>query len=178
MSKTKEQPPKLELKAAKLAKHLSEETPAYTAKVYVDGKHMVNVQNDGHGGCDRQDPAPGYTFKDVQLLNDRMKRTLDPVDVHGMSLEMNLELWCHTEVWRGDALKGFKRRMNTRIIFVDLQGEEKGVFEMKYQKATKQRTIDAIKKRWPGAEILNDTVPEAALDRHDEVIKQLQAARG
>ena len=36
----------------------SEETPCYNATVYINGKKAIEVSNDGHGGCDRQDTYP------------------------------------------------------------------------------------------------------------------------
>ena len=38
------------LKSLKIAKHLSRETLAFTATVYVDGKKIGYAQNQGHGG--------------------------------------------------------------------------------------------------------------------------------
>lgn len=42
---------KIELKSLKIARHLSEETTAFTAKISVDGKVVGDVRNDGNGGC-------------------------------------------------------------------------------------------------------------------------------
>ena len=39
------------LKNLKVAEHLSEETLAFTATVYVDEKRIGTAKNDGHGGC-------------------------------------------------------------------------------------------------------------------------------
>lgn len=45
-------PPRVTLKNIKIHHGLSEETYAYTASVYVDGKRVGEVKNDGHGGPD------------------------------------------------------------------------------------------------------------------------------
>lgn len=45
---------KLELKSIQYNAALSEETYAYSAKLYADGKHVADVANRGHGGCDEQ----------------------------------------------------------------------------------------------------------------------------
>ena len=42
---------KVELKNIKHCQALSHETNAFTAKVYVDGKHVGDAENSGHGGC-------------------------------------------------------------------------------------------------------------------------------
>lgn len=41
---------RLTLKNVKIAKHMSEETIAFTAAVYWDGKKIGDAKNDGHGG--------------------------------------------------------------------------------------------------------------------------------
>lgn len=46
--------PLIELRSIDLHVGLSEETPAYTAKIHVDGEHFADVSNRGHGGCDMQ----------------------------------------------------------------------------------------------------------------------------
>jgi hypothetical protein len=42
---------KIELKKLKIAEHMSEETTAFTADIYVNGKQAGYAKNDGHGGC-------------------------------------------------------------------------------------------------------------------------------
>lgn len=42
---------KFELKKVKFYEELSEETPCYVAELYVEGKKVANVKNDGRGGC-------------------------------------------------------------------------------------------------------------------------------
>ena len=66
---------KIELRSITLSKALSEETPAYTGKVFVDGVHICNVSNHGHGGCDMQYPAKGKTSADIDALNATIKAT-------------------------------------------------------------------------------------------------------
>jgi hypothetical protein len=42
---------KIELKNVKISEHLSEETTAFTADIFVDGKKAGYARNDGRGGC-------------------------------------------------------------------------------------------------------------------------------
>jgi len=60
---------KIELKAIKHCEWQSEETHSYQGRVYVDGKPMIDVGNDGHGGCDHQYPIKPFTHKDVEKVN-------------------------------------------------------------------------------------------------------------
>lgn len=41
---------KIELKKLKIAEHMSEETTAFTAEIYVNGVNAGYAKNDGHGG--------------------------------------------------------------------------------------------------------------------------------
>lgn len=50
---------KLELRNVKVAESLSEETTAYTATLYVDGKPTVDCSNHGQGGPDMYHPIKG-----------------------------------------------------------------------------------------------------------------------
>jgi len=43
---------KIEIKNLKIAASLSEETTAYTATIWIDGKPAFHASNHGHGGCD------------------------------------------------------------------------------------------------------------------------------
>ena len=42
---------KIELKKIKVSESQSEETTAFTADIYIDGKNAGYAKNDGHGGC-------------------------------------------------------------------------------------------------------------------------------
>ena len=42
---------KAELRKVKIARHMSEETTAFTADLWVDDKHIGHVKNDGRGGA-------------------------------------------------------------------------------------------------------------------------------
>lgn len=48
-----------ELKNIKISKSQSEETIAFTADLYVDGKKIAHVSNSGQGGAHRLIPEPG-----------------------------------------------------------------------------------------------------------------------
>ena len=45
----------ISLKSVKIADHLSQETNAFTATLYVDGKRTARIRNGGTGGCDEYD---------------------------------------------------------------------------------------------------------------------------
>lgn len=89
--------PKIELRKAKESKSLSEETPAYTAEVWVDGTHFCDVSNHGQGGPDMQHPprasAPGRqaAFHTGLRGGGRKKFTTKPIGEQFARIE--LEKW-------------------------------------------------------------------------------------
>ncbi len=66
--------PRIELKSIKHHSGLSQETHAYTATLYVDGKRFATVSNAGHGGPDEVHPISGG-YDQVQELNERIRAT-------------------------------------------------------------------------------------------------------
>ena len=56
-----------ELRKVKCFPELSEETEAFTAQLWIDGKHVANLKNDGHGGCNDVRPVRPFTYKDVEI---------------------------------------------------------------------------------------------------------------
>lgn len=51
---------KIELKKINVAEHLSEETTAFTAEIYVDGKNVGYARNSGRGGSTDCSPYPEH----------------------------------------------------------------------------------------------------------------------
>lgn len=56
---------KIEIRNLKIMRSLSEETTAYTATIYVDGKPAFDASNHGHGGCDFYRPLGDVTEQQV-----------------------------------------------------------------------------------------------------------------
>jgi hypothetical protein len=52
--------PRVELRNISYNARLSEETAAFAAKVYIDGKYAGDASNAGHGGCTRITPPALY----------------------------------------------------------------------------------------------------------------------
>lgn len=56
---------KIELKKIKVAEHMSDETTAFTAELFVNGIHIGYVKNDGRGGCTDYHNNPDITSKNL-----------------------------------------------------------------------------------------------------------------
>lgn len=81
---------KVELKNVKIASHLSEETTAFTATIYLSGKKAGTVRNDGNGGCNlylwTEQPEKGKEF-------EKWARSLPPIATEYGLLPMNADLY-------------------------------------------------------------------------------------
>lgn len=78
------------LKNLKYAEFASEETHCFEATVYVDGKSVGRVSNDGRGGCNT------YDF-DARELSEHIKAANIQVESFGMKLTKDLD-WVITDL--------------------------------------------------------------------------------
>lgn len=154
---------KIELKNIKEHKGLSQETPAYTARVYVDGKPAVDVSNDGHGGCDYQYAIKGAAHT-VEEINDWCKANLPKIEFGDdyPPMDQDLELWCHAELGRQDSIKWVKSQLRRNIIVNT--GEKVVAWTKKKKGRDIERLIrDQVAKKYPDGTILNDGSLDDAL---------------
>lgn len=156
---------RFELRKVHLSKQLSEETPAYTAQVWVDNVHVCDVKNDGHGGCDYQYPAKGKTHADINALNAKIKATY-PKQTYTMngeehSYDTDLEHLCQEELFRLDLMKMFKRDLSRKLMFVKADGK---LYQINVSKVSYDRRCKLIDDlRNAGHKVLNEmTINEAA----------------
>jgi len=156
----------LALRNIKVHIGLSEETHAYTAVVYLDGKKAVEVSNEGRGGCDRQRSANGHN---VEEINDWCVAALPKW--RGFDGEMNdtdLEVWCHEQVDRHLLLKELKRIMRSKAVFI----EDGKVWEIGIAGAGKYESKmgGELRRQYPTAVILNDLPPRDAVVLYEKAV--------
>lgn len=100
----------------------SEETPCYNATVYVNGKKAIDVSNDGHGGCDRQNTYPQCAFN-LREINDWCINTFgkETWEHNGKtySTDLDLEHYCHQELYNWLDAKQLKKEMKNQYICID-----------------------------------------------------------
>ena len=127
---------KLELKRIQLHFKLSEETPAYTANLYINGVLTAHLSNSGHGGGDNIHlKNPKYT----ELFYTRIL-------AHYKTL-LAFETWCHGLVWDDYSKKQLKKLLNKKIV---------GMIEdsVYYIKAP-GKTLQEVQDYYPEYTILN-----------------------
>ena len=147
---------KLELKAIKHCEWQSEETHSYQGKVYVDGKPMIEVINEGHGGCDNQYPIEPFTHKDVEKVNKWCCDNLpkwhpqdDNIEIKdgfdkGKSYDTDLEIWCGDQVSKflvkrdeKRQSKGLEKRLKKLLDSKILYRKNKEIFIMTFKNGSK-----------------------------------------
>lgn len=119
--------PIITLKSVKLHVTLSEETPAYTAKIYVDGKFFCDVDNHGQGGPD----SHSVNYKEVGELDKRIADTYPKTKYDWSDEEFpeTLECICHTLVWKHNDMRSFKSSLSRKWMY--MKGGTEGVFQVK-----------------------------------------------
>ncbi len=109
----------IKLKNLKHARNLSEETNAFTADVYVDGKKVAYAKNDGHGGNTmvREYPEPGC--RETLDKAEAYAKTLPPIIHDDFELPMDLEFFID-ELVDGDLKEKeqarFKKKMEKEML--------------------------------------------------------------
>jgi|TARA_R110000824_G_scaffold21142_4_gene79086 hypothetical protein len=162
---------KIELKNIKVHLGLSEETHAYTAMLYVDGKKAVEVSNQGHGGGDYQYPVNGQSVEKINdwCENNLPKWSLSEAQGGGAvagamekEFKTDLEMWCHNQVNDHLIMKDMKRGLASKALYVR-EGDGQ-LMQMGFRGVRKynSRMSDVVRKESPGAVILNDLPLEDA----------------
>jgi hypothetical protein len=80
----------IELKRIKFSEHLSEETNAFTANLYVNGRHVGYVENRGHGGNTNYSHLDAHCREIIKAAEEHAK-TLPAIDYGDFSVDSNLE---------------------------------------------------------------------------------------
>ncbi len=152
----------------------SEETPCYNATVYINGKKSIEVSNDGHGGCDRQDTYPNIEERGlVQQADEWCIKTYGKKTHKYMSngkeksfeIEMDLEHFCHDALYDWLDKKTLKKDLTTKF----LCQEDKELFAYKKPKhADEDEFRSVLNHRHPKAKCLNFMPFEDALKLYRE----------
>ena len=142
---------KLELKNIKHTAWASEETHCYQASLYVDGKPVATVSNDGHGGADRYYDHPKCVYSGRSAWCDKMQEVHEYFkslpNTHGM--EQCLEFWCADQV--NDWLSARELKKNLKKSYVYHFADGAGMFAHKLRPAS---TVAVVLNDMPFADAL------------------------
>ena len=108
-----EHPMNIELRNVKYAAFASEETPCFSAAVFIDGKRVGEVSNDGHGGCHR------YSSWELEQRLDAHAKTLPPLkdEYFSEGLEQDADLFINTLLEHALMVRDLKRLLKDRLVF-------------------------------------------------------------
>ena len=148
------------LKNVKIYAGLSEETIAFNASVYIDGKKVGDAKNNGHGGANDIDVRD----KDGRWNRDLMQKMETEAATHTWSYEG--EVHPHSlDSYIGDLVDDFqeqrdlKRNCRTKTLFRDPKEEYKdGEYRIMPQKFNKEIKAWLVKTYGDKVEILNERI--------------------
>tara|TARA_R100000664_G_scaffold29927_1_gene42129 strand:+ start:3438 stop:3923 length:486 start_codon:yes stop_codon:yes gene_type:complete len=160
---------KLEFKNIKYYASMSEETDCYEAILYVDGKRLGRVHNDGHGGCDHHD----FSWKEYERVNEWCKENLPKWkwicehDNTETENDTDLEIWCHDQVTNHLLQKELKRHL--KKLFVMETDKQFYSYKVKWSDVT-SIALDSWKEKNPSAIVLNALPFDEALNLYRQHI--------
>ena len=124
---------KIELKSIKFSEAMSEETNAFTANLYINGKNVGYCKNQGHGGCtdyNANEPEDWKTIKEAEAYC----KALPKVKYSNMEFDQSLESVIDQllEDWlKAKEVKKQERKMQTCILVGVPDGGSYGVYNFK-----------------------------------------------
>ena len=135
------------LRKLKLALHLSEETTAYSAEIWIDGQLAFQASNQGHGGADHYREIGRWSAQDVDawLIANR-----PPHRSGTLELPHDLEIEIGVLIAVADALALLKRRLKTNVLTI----EAKGVMAYPLRKRPREIVERAVRAMNPATEIV------------------------
>lgn len=151
---------KIELKNLKVANHLSQETTAYSASVYVNGKRAFHAQNAGQGGADDFHRVQGYdgpALAEIDAWLADHEPPAGPMDpdpatraAYDTGMRCDLELLVSRLITEKDAARMLGQLLNKKILAL---GADNQVHQ--YKAAPTPANIAALIKRNPEDTIIN-----------------------
>jgi hypothetical protein len=158
---------KIELKAIKHSEFASEETNCYQANLYVDGKKIGIVGNDGHGGCDyaHADEGKREALQAVEAYCAALPIIVTDLPAHkgeegNFSYPNSLESVCGDIVTNWLITRDVKKALRRCVCFT--KPDTKGIFEFSGTKATPEM-VAQIQAKHPTYIILNSMSVEEAV---------------
>jgi len=156
---------KLQLKAIKHTEWASEETHCYQASLFVDGKPVAIVSNDGHGGCDREYDHPkfkGDYRATMNAVHEYFKSLPnEPSEWSEDGFAQSLEGWCGDQVNEFLSSRELKRKFKSHVVY-----QRKGtdaLYQTKYHPTVTKGEWIIDKQAGMTRRILNDMPFDEAL---------------
>lgn len=151
----------VEVKNVKVPRHLSEETTAFTASLYIDGKRVGTAQNRGTGGCTVITPLSPEAGRSIAAAEQHFKEQTVAVDfAPGGAMRDSLDFKIDRLVERFQHERDVKRLVRNKTVFV----HNGAVY-------TSPAPSSAVRARHPKAKVLNDLPLDESVDLFVETLK-------
>jgi hypothetical protein len=152
---------KLELRNIKHSAFASQETHCYEATLYLDGRKVATVGNDGHGGCDREYWLDRAAEAQVHAYFKSLPKIPTEYVIDGKPMELApcLEIWCGEQVNDWLIQRDLTRRLGRQVIGL----HEGKCWTFKAKPADLPRVREGIARKYPGIVFLNDLPKDEAL---------------
>lgn len=152
----------IELRKLRIMKALSEETPCYTAEIWINGALAFHASNRGHGAADDYRQAGAITEAEV---NNWLRANRPIRSFHDMTFEPDLEHEIASLMDQAEHLALLRRRMRTNVVTIE-DGE---VFTYPLRGRPAAALVAALRAKSPGIDIVNEA-GEAGLARAVQIL--------
>ena len=133
--------PTIELKKVKIARHMSEETTAFTAELWIDGKVAAYVKNEGRGG----DNFPRFIDRQVEKEFHAYCKAQPARVTEWGTFDVSYDDFIGDLLWDWELNAEYKRRCKKNVVIL-LDHQEKGMYSQYkgqlYTPAVAQRIRD------------------------------------
>lgn len=144
----------------------SEETIAFSADVYLDGKLLGQASNSGQGESIRWEPPA------MEAMIDAVAKTLPPRKTHYGDLPMDAELLVFTKADEEIARAELKRKLKTRVLYVPTGSTELHSTQPLHHNHSVALADPEINKKLRSDRILNFMTEDEALEIYYTVTRQ------
>lgn len=167
----------IELRNLQIFKRMSQETTAFAASIYIDGKKVGTANNGGTGGPTDYSPL-GTEYVEILNKADEFCKEMPPRKFDDFSIPMNLEEYIdqlvdeHIEKQETNRLiSKMKLKMKTALLW----GNDEKYYPFHWEKNKKtvpiqelmstaggrsliKAQIETLKLKYPGMRLLNDNI--------------------
>jgi len=134
---------KIELKNVQIAENLSEETTAFTASIYINGKRVGRAENRGHG-----DPINFFIQpRELYLEFVEYCKSLPPVEESWGTVDSNAEIVLGDLVEEHREQQWIKRQTRRNVIF-RREGQDRTQWNVVPHKGDRAATVTWIRSRY------------------------------
>jgi len=151
----------IQLKNIKHSEFASHETHCFQATIYIDGKKVGTVENDGQGGCDNVHPhAVAELINEwAKTLPPKVCNFIDPKTNESCVMPQDCEIICNDLLNQYLTQRSLKRLCAKKVLFrKPNETYSKGEYNTIARPYNKESKDYLVQKYGPAVEILNEQI--------------------